>query len=338
MKAAIASLFTAISPSDYSHSSGYVRILSSQLVTAKIGHDIIYSSSKAPWDAYDRIYLYQGLPLNGKLGINAFGGVCEANAAILKRLADFDGTIIPVQCGMLDYAKFAEKFVEPKLLTRDDVSSIANHFAEARPIMFNPHKSKTLSIGDSHILSSWIPKSHIMIDCGRTLHSALNAPLVNYVERAQILNGTRYGKIHLNFGNIDLRHHLGRRKNPIVAARDLAWDYTHAATEMAKKLGALEVEIALLLRCETEDRVIPGPGKYKGQNFCGTWDERMAMRMEFNTAIKEECVRNKYLSYFDYEKQKTGQPWKNGRGELNEDVMEKPRSVHIAPKYYRIYL
>jgi hypothetical protein len=81
-----------------------------------------------------------------------------------------------------------------------------------------------------------------------------------------------------------------------------------------------------LIPCEDESRKIPGTGKYKGENFFGSKEERISYVNYFNSLIDRIAIKLNLdvISWqFDYE---------NG---LSFDDMEAKQSVHIRPSSYK---
>lgn len=322
---AIASLFTALTENEYSHSSGFARIFSQQLHDANIGHQVVWSknANEWPWTGFEEIYLYQGLDLNGKLGLNMFGGQCEGNASILNRLAYAKTHITPIAYPLLPYHELKKRDWSHIKTIGGRTWANLEALAQRSPLPIeNPCRSTHLCIGDSHIPSAWKRGTHIRVLSGYTLHRALSQTLlafgVNYYESA-----TFY------FGQIDVRHHLGRQPDPQKAAYDLAKDYV-------AQLGGLEkmkihCEVALLHPIEDEARPIPGPGHYKGTPFFGSWDSRNELREMINFELERNA---KTLGYGVYAYPRE---WHDANSRMDQAFMERPRSVHIAPKFYRAF-
>ena len=96
-----------------------------------------------------------------------------------------------------------------------------------------------------------------------------------------------------------------------------------------KEVYELEtVEVVAALPIENEARRLPKTGYYKGQPFWGSWAERNDACKAFNAALRR---RSAFLGFDVIE-------WPdhfiNEASELDFNVMEKPRSVHISPEQY----
>ncbi len=102
--------------------------------------------------------------------------------------------------------------------------------------------------------------------------------------------------------------------------------------EYEQQLIDLEIEhidVVQALPIENESRVLPKTGYYKGTPFTGSWAERTELVKEFNRLVREMCNRNGWNTW------KHPEVFYNSFGELTFDVMEKPKSVHIAREFYR---
>ena len=83
------------------------------------------------------------------------------------------------------------------------------------------------------------------------------------------------------------------------------------------------------LPIENESRPLPKTGYYKDAPFAGSWAERTELVKQFNQLVTDMCKRN------DWKTWQHPEVYLNSFGELTFDVMEKPKSVHIAREYYR---
>ena len=89
------------------------------------------------------------------------------------------------------------------------------------------------------------------------------------------------------------------------------------------------IEIIQALPIESETRKLPKTGYYKGTPFAGSWQERTSLVNLMNEMIVSMCDRNGWSTW------KHSDAYKNTLGELSFDVMEKPKSVHLAREFYR---
>jgi hypothetical protein len=116
-----------------------------------------------------------------------------------------------------------------------------------------------------------------------------------------------------------------RQSKPLESIEKMVLDYE----QQLKQLGIKEIEVVQALPIENESRALPKTGFYKGTPFIGTWAERTELVRNFNQLIKDMCARNNWTTW------EHSPVYKNSIGELDFEVMEKPKSVHIAREYYR---
>ncbi len=323
-KVAIASLWQTISDSMYSHASGFPHIFQEQLAHAGIEADILYTAEGKPWDSYKEIYIYEGLPFYpfDKRAPNLTGGPNEKAYQQIKKLLAFRGKVYTIDHEMMNYVPQMRRsewrswggFTPHDLLRMEGIQ-------ETTPIAANPGKCQKLIVGDSHAPCVWVPRSWLTVNSGLTLFRALDIGLEKFVPFRLTKEVTFY------FGNIDLRHHIGRRPDAKKAACELACRYADQLVQLEKK--GLFTNVVELLPIEDESRVVPKTGWYKGTPFCGTWDERNKWRSTFMGTLQTELMNTKVGII------KHPSEWTDKDGKLNQEFMERPRSVHIAPKYYR---
>lgn len=324
-KVAIASIFQTISESMYSHASGYPHIFQEQLAHAGIDAKILYTADDEPWDDYDDIYIYEGLPFYPfeKRQPNLTGGPSERTYRQIKKVMGFCGEFLAIDHPLMNYV--------PQMRRAEWKSwgGFSNlNFGHMRQIQDNttvvthPGRCNRVVIGDSHAPSVWTPWSWLSVLSGLTLYRALELKLETFVPNRKGIK-----ELVFYFGNIDFRHHIGRRPEPKQAACELACEYADQLVNLEEH-GA-KVFVSELLPIEDESRVVPKSGWYKGTPFCGTWDERNAWRSVFMQTLQNE-IANTGVKLVAHPAE-----WTDKDGKLNQEFMERPRSVHIAPKYYR---
>jgi len=135
-------------------------------------------------------------------------------------------------------------------------------------------------------------------------------------------------ELRVYLGNIDIRHHLMRQKDPESALEGLMQNYEAELLRMQER-GVDKIEIVQALPIENESRPLPKTGYYKGTPFAGSWQERTDLVKTFNWYVNEMGERNGWQVW------KHPEVYLNNLDELDFEVMEKPKSVHIARKYYR---
>jgi hypothetical protein len=179
-------------------------------------------------------------------------------------------------------------------------------------------KTNKLCFGDSHSFSQYTPGYMTDRNDGLTLFGTLRRGLRSYVpEEIQ--------ELRIYLGNIDIRHHLMRQANPSKALKDMMAIYEQQLID----LEIDNIEVVQALPIENESRPLPKTGYYKDTPFAGSWAERTELVKQFNQMVTDMCERN------DWKTWKHPDVYLNSFGELTFDVMEKPKSVHIAREYYR---
>ena len=91
--------------------------------------------------------------------------------------------------------------------------------------MTNEIENQILVLGDSHAVSAYKPGANISRNDGKTLYGILKEGMQNYIPE-----GTKH--LISYFGNIDIRHHLGRQKDPLFSTIKLAEDYIKHLEEL----------------------------------------------------------------------------------------------------------
>jgi hypothetical protein len=119
-----------------------------------------------------------------------------------------------------------------------------------------------------------------------------------------------------------------RQDKPAEVLKKMVLDYENQLLQLQER-GIKEIEVIQALPIENESRKLPKTGYYKGTPFAGTWAERTELVKQFNRAIDEMCERNGWDCYMHPD------AYLNSLGELSFDVMEKPKSVHLAREFYR---
>ena len=203
-----------------------------------------------------------------------------------------------------------------------DIENLARMRRESTTVRF-PHITDKIVIGDSHAICMHRPGWTVNSVPFKTLNGALNTGLQTFIEEVRpIFNVT---SLECYFGNIDVRHHLCRIEgDPIQNARKLAMRYVDAVVALPISKKA----IYELLPIENESRKLPQTGYYKGKPFWGKWNEREAVRREFNDTCEELCKCHdvEFIHWTNY--------LLNDKGELDFKYMEKPHSIHLSREFY----
>ena len=179
---------------------------------------------------------------------------------------------------------------------------------------------KKIAIGNSHTPSFTDHNSICVKTDGTTLHSQLKTDF-EYVRRNIAAMPNKPEKVTMTFMDIDVRFHILRLG---IDWKSMVDQWKH----FGDSLGC-EVEYAAPLPVETENRKHPKTGAYPAGSeiyFYGTQEER-----------KELVLRIKdYMYKIGMNVLQVPEMWYEIDPQAFEDnMMEKPRSVHLAPHSYR---
>ena len=331
MKALLTTPFTPISKNVSSHRSAQGVIYADQIKSSGVDLDIAMTGNiPEDYNQYDELYVYHGNDWGGTL--NMFGGVKEyGNIDEVIRLSKFKGKVYSIGIPYPDYYNMLKPRIDStegahpdwKLVDWDNFQRIQNEADIVHPnemIM-----SRSIAIGDSHAICMYRPGWQVNSVPFKTLHGALKTGLQSFIPEGEFDN------IEFYFGNIDVRHHLMRQDNPVDATKKLAVEYMRQAMMIADKYNA-KVKVYELLPIENESRKLPKTGYYKGTPFFGSQGERNYTRLIF----RDEC--EKYQAIGRHDPDVKVYRWVdrmiNGKGELDFEYMEKPKSVHLSRNYY----
>ena len=319
IKIGIAILVGKFSDKLSSHKSAWPFMLANQLRTAGYKDVTVITSVSEDWTKYDRIILDHGMEFKGTF--NIFGGANDDLYHQLNRLF----------CGVRMYSMHHDmpdigELITKRLKTGSDLfKTLEDKIEMATKICSEfisrvDHIDKTdkLCFGDSHSFSMYTPGYMANRNDGLTLFGTLKRGLAEYV-----YPWTTELRIYL--GNIDIRHHLMRQSDPSAALTKMMDQYE----QMLISSGIKTIEIVQALPIENESRQLPKTGFYKGTPFAGSWQDRTDLVNLMNEMIVIMCNRNGWSTW------QHSDAYKNPIGELSFDVMEKPKSVHLAREFYR---
>jgi len=289
----------------YSHNAGWTYVTRS-ILSEKCGQEVDIVSNADDFDQYDALIINEGA--NFKPGVfNFFGGAQDRQVQALKKFSSYKGNVFYL-------GDFADYTIPCK--KRKDLSDISDlTFPEGKVIDISNY-GESIIIGDSHSISAWEPGKTINRLDGKTLNGALKIGLKNLIPSKYQNN------IQFYFGNIDVRFHFKRfgGAHAIVKIFDR---YVKQLKELKEE--GYNITLTHLIPVEDESRKIPGTGKYLGENFFGSQQERL-----------------EYVEYFNYLIDKTAESlglkvakWYNlDYNGLSFDDMESRQSVHIRPSSY----
>lgn len=362
MKAAIDFMNRKLASSEYSHTTAWAHVRANQLLHAN-GHRVKVLDDKVPrlskdWREFDVIYTYHGVDFQpGSKYMNVFDGLVEKSAMFFERLAwpQHDHIkYVSVDYPMPDYGWLCKtkKGTKSAYWENANWDKVSERCRDV-PYLLDPllGKAQHLVIGDSHSGSVYRPPAMILRKDGRTLSGILKKTVKREIaEFGSTLSTDKWCKeayfgvdprfqpgegfklqdiesLTCYWGSIDVRHHLCREANPLQATRDLLKRYEQELLT----LDGRPIELVQLLPIEDESRVIPKTGYYEDAPFYGTRQQRMEVLRVFNDELAELAERHPGWTLYRWPKH-----WYEVDGvEFMNTYMERPRSVHLAYKYYR---
>lgn len=178
-------------------------------------------------------------------------------------------------------------------------------------------------LGDSHSIARYRANTLVLRNDGLTLHGLLKRGVADMLEEG--LEGGQTGRLVIQAGNIDIRHHLMRQDDPYKAVDDLLDELREQLMDAWKKELFTSAEVTEPYPIEFEGRRIPKTGFYKGTPFFGSWSERKELRDYFAEQLGEKFknVHRWPAEFFEATPE-----------EYSQNFMEKPGSVHLSPAHY----
>jgi hypothetical protein len=177
-------------------------------------------------------------------------------------------------------------------------------------------------IGDSHSVARYGRNTVIDRHDGLTLHGLLKRGIGNLMNDAGFES---IEKLVIQAGNIDIRHHLARRPDPIHAVAEMIEDLHIQLEDLRQDGRVFEYEVTAPYPIEFEGRKLPKTGYYKGTPFAGSRDERESYR---------QLMTHMMVSNFKNVKTWPDRWFEMDPEEYANEFMEKPRSVHLSPARY----
>lgn len=311
-----------LTDSEYSHKNGWAMMRACQLSDC-LGKEVKVLRGES-WDDFETVFLYHGMEFQGSL--NLFGGATEESAKFYERIATTKAGMISLDIPMPDYGELCKGRMGScddywKNVDWDAVSAKCKIIPDTR----NPLITDKLVIGDSHAFSVYQRGYNVIRKDARTLRGVLKKTLrkemVDHgIDPATINTLTTY------YGNIDIRHHLMRETNPMAEIDLILAEYE----KQLKELNIRNIEIVCPLPVEDESRRLPKTGYFKDTPFYGSQEKRAELVNYMTHKIIDICNRNKWKAF----------QWPNEWYTISpkaymETYMERPKSVHLAPKFHR---
>lgn len=319
----IDSLTGGITQKPWSHKGAWSRLLLCALKNLGLPNVKVLSKGEK-WADFDIIIMEHGMEFDG--AFNLYGGANDELAERVEQFANYGGEILSYEVPMPDIGTFVKSRVascSPRFAVMVACQAMLSEKSKSIKFFDAVDPSDHLVIGDSHALSAWLPGAEIRRHDGKTLYGVTKVGLDKFV-----VNPEAYKKITVYFGNIDVRHHLCRQPDPVGAAIELAKIYIGQVRRL-KDMG-IEMTVISLLPLEDPSRKLPKTGYYKGEPFAGSWDERERVRTAFNAELMAHADGNYNLW--------TWPDMLKDDGKLSFDAMERPKSVHLSPEWYRTVL
>lgn len=315
-RVAIDDAVTSYSSNIASHKTAWCHVIKAKLASLGIQAQVLGKrDSLAGFDTW-----LIALPMEFQGTFNLFGGADDDTALRIRRLLDFTGSIWVADQPMPDVGLMVGQRMRsgsPEWLKLDP-NAISERCRGIQTLDLTL-SAKTFVYGDSHAVSAYVPGADISRNDGQTLFGTLREGLAHRVPS---------GLEHLvtYFGNIDVRHHLCRRPDPVQSAKALAEDYV-------AQMAAIAIDrksIVQLLPIEHEGRQIPKTGYYKGAPFSGSREERIAVMQAFNARLQELAPANGIELISWPEQWYTMAP-----EDYASRYMERPKSVHLSRQWYQ---
>ncbi|MDD2944915.1 MAG: hypothetical protein PHG15_03695 [Acinetobacter sp.] len=327
MKRVIANPFLPLPKSEKSHVRGWAQVWADRL-----GADI--ADKNTDLSKYDEIYIDHGVNFSG--GLNLFGGLNDEVITRIEQMLQCSEDFVQIysldhDMKEIDYgtqmAKRLGSNSTSSKLTQNMIDASQAMFLSAETLKMYDLSLDELILGDSHSVAYSMSNQMIDRNNGKTLHSVmLKDPDFKWIIDKIHPVRNRIKELTLCLGSIDVRFHvLGKNK---ISAKDLAQKYDVAAFNLSKILG-IPVKVCAPVPIEFEERRIPGTGKYEGQNFIGSREQRLEFTMDFIELLENSGI----------EVVKPPEDWYKMDGEeFAKEIMEANSSVHIAPKNYNSVL
>lgn len=317
-KIGITSLLSNITQKDHSHKGGWTKLLRCQLLNAGY-KNVTIISNKERLGSFESIIFDLGAEFSGTL--NLFGGLDAKAANRVQELRDFKGELfswqheIPCLDSIIEMRQ-NNKSTCPTFIGMPKLNLVAKTFDHVE-------YKKHLLFADSHGPSVWTPDMMIDRKDGRTLHGCVKKDEIN-----EAIKKYDADEVTVYLGNIDIRHHICR------VSEDSQFSIGFTSFNLVRNLHnsidpGVKVNYIKPLYIEDESRKLPGTGYYKGTPFFGTWFNRNHARYTISEVMANLAEEEGYGIWTWPES------FVNEAGQLDFDIMEKPKSVHMSPMHYR---
>jgi hypothetical protein len=301
-------IFNDVVVSEAYHGFGWTRATKGQL--EMMGYHVDILDSDSDLSLYTELYIDEGVNFQDNKW-NKIGGDFTKVEKKLTALNQWTGTI--KYNSLRGFPTYTDLIEKRKLKSTLDLSP-PKIFIE--PIVFADQTTKMV-IGDSHATSVWEPNYALLSINGKTQHSYIGDGIINHIK-------PHIRTLRFYAGNIDIRFHIHRLN---IDVKQYVKNLFLQLIEL-RKMGII-VELVQPLPIEDESRKLPLTGQYKGANFYGTCEERMAIRLEIDRLYRHLCEKWGII-YITWPKH-----YQEISGRLSFSYMEPKSSVHLSPKHYK---
>lgn len=364
MKVAIDFVPRKLPGGEYSHTGAWAYLRANQFKHVGIEVKLLNEKGRGiqtDWSEFDTIYLWHGLDFDAEhpYGLNVFDGPAEHTAKSFERIIwpqhdhikyislDSPMPNYGYRCKrkrdradenskMSDYWKNVnwDKVQEKCESVNEWVLDPGIRFTQpyqgrlkadwSKQLVGMKHLHPKLTMGDSHTQSAYSPKSLVLRKDGRTLSGIIKKGFDNEVN-GHGFDWNQVEQLTAYYGNIDIRHHICREADPTTYTKDLITRYAAALLQSGRK-----IEVVCALPIEDESRKLPSTGLYEGTPFFGSRAERQEIVKVFNGELQHHAALHGW-SVWTWPKD-----WYEMDGiEFMTEILERPRSVHLARKFYR---
>ena len=366
MVAAIDMMPRKLPDGDHSHTGAWAFLRANQLKHVGVTAQVLSEKGRGvhtDWSEFDTVYIYHTMDFDPEhiYNLNVFDGPQEHTAKYFERIIwpqHKTIKLISLDYPMPNYGYRCKRKLERASETSkmsdywrnvkwDDVQTrceeTTDWILDPGVRLTKPYQGRTKSlwikqcegiehihdrlvIGDSHTPSVYTPKSIVLRKDGRTLAGILKKGIKKEItdfgyDYDQVKQLTCY------WGNIDVRHHICRTDDHTKNVNELLDAYERELLEHDR--NGKKIELVSLLPIEDESRKLPSTGLYLGTPFFGSRVERQSVVRHLNEGLAEMADQHGW-TMFNWPK-----AWYEMDGVEFMEKMEKPRSVHLARRFYR---
>lgn len=297
-----------------SHNRAYCNVLA-RLLDCEIEY-------KFPSYDTDITYLYININFSGTF--NLFNGIEADVVDRLQKFLDYTGELFILEHEIEDIGDLLKSRIgnssTDHRFDEEFLNKLSEKWKSVKTIHMKDFVKDKLVIGDSHSIGAADNGVPVFRLDGKTLYGALKDDFID----KQIPDSVK--ELKLVFGSIDIRHHLFRQEDPYSAARALYDNYFDKVKSLQEK--GIEVTIFSPVPVETESRKMANITMYKKTPFYGSREERLALTKYVIQYMKDNapCTVETYPEeWYDMDPV-----------QFEEQVMEKPRGVHIGWPCYKM--